>query len=451
MQKGMKVKKLIFIGMCSGLLMVSCQKDEPTSLNLDLDLKSAMIDAAGGAPISTYMLPESWDYNSIPQDSNNPLTKEKVELGQMLFHETVFATENVFPITAGEYSCASCHHAGAGFQSGMAQGIGEGGEGFGIIGESRVRNLLCAPELCDVQPLRTPTSMNGAYQPLMLWNGQFGATDQNIGTEDRWKEDTPLATNKLGFEGLETQAIAGLTVHRIGYSESAVVEHGYKELWDAAFPEVAVEERYDLVRAGLAIAAYERTVMANDAPFQMYLAGNKSALSDYQKEGGILFFGKAQCASCHNGPALNDMEFHSLGLNEFVPSEVVHYNVDDPSQFGRFSFTGVEADKYKFKTPQLYNLKGLSFFGHGASKRSVKEMIEYKNMAVAENSNVAAHQLSEQFVPLGLTDEEVDKITAFVTMGLYDANLERYVPSELPSGQCFPNNDSQSQQDLGCQ
>jgi len=88
MQKGMKVKKLIFIGMCSGLLMVSCQKDEPTSLNLDLDLKSAMIDAAGGAPISTYMLPESWDYNSIPQDSNNPLTKEKVELGQMLFHET---------------------------------------------------------------------------------------------------------------------------------------------------------------------------------------------------------------------------------------------------------------------------------------------------------------------------------------------------------------------------
>jgi len=447
----MRIRRLLQVGVCSAILLVSCQKDEDISLNLDLDLKSVMIEAAGGQPITSYMLPDSRDFDRIPQDPNNPLTREKVKLGQLLFHETAFATENVFPITAGEYSCASCHHAGAGFQAGIAQGIGEGGEGFGMAGEGRIRNLLCDAELCDVQPLRTPTAMNGAYQPLMLWNGQFGATDKNIGTEDRWKEDTPLTTNKLGFEGLETQAIAGLTVHRIGFTQEAVVANGYQELWDAAFPETPTEERYDLTRAGLAIAAYERTIMANDAPFQMYLAGNKSALSDYQKEGAILFFGKAQCATCHNGPALNDMNFHALGLNEFNPAEVTHYNVDDPSQFGRFSFTGVEADKYKFKTPQLYNLKDVNFFGHGASLTTIEEVIQYKNKAVAQNPNVPSKQLSEHFVPLGLTDEQVDKIAAFVRTGLYDPNLHRYVPVSLPSGQCFPNNDVISRQDVGCQ
>ena len=144
------------------------------------------------------------------------------------------------------------------------------------------------------------------------------------------------------------------------------------------------------------------------------------------------------------------MEFHALGMNEFNPGEVTHYDPEDPAQFGRFSFTGIEDDKYKFKTPQLYNLKGLNFFGHGASLSSIKEVIEYKNNAVAENSNVPESALSSEFQPLGLTDVEIDQITDFIENGLYDSNLERYVPSSLPSGNCFPNNDEVSQMDLGC-
>ena len=441
------MKEFIYITILASVLFISCKDDKEDDV-INVELQEALYDVGQGPDF--FVLPDSEDYDAIPQDPDNPITKAKVKLGQLLFHETAFSTEGEFPITVAEYSCASCHHAGAGFQAGIAQGLGEGGEGFGLMGESRVRNSMCDPTLCDVQPIRTPTVLNGAYQPLMLWNGQFGATSLNEGTDAYWTEDTPLAQNNLGFEGLEIQAIAGLGVHRIAIDREAVIEFDYKELFDAAFSDVDESERYSKITGGLAIAAYERTMLSNESPFQKYLKGNSSALSDHQKEGAILFFGKAECFTCHTGPALNKMEFHALGMNEFRPEDVTHYDPEDPAQLGRYSFTGEEKDKYLFKVPQLYNLKGLTFFGHGASFSSIKEVIEYKNKAIAENGNVPTATLSSGFKPLGLTDAEIDKIVDFIEYGLYDPNLDRYVPSSLPSGNCFPNNDVISQVDLGC-
>ena len=441
------MKHLTYILLLSSIAFLSCGDDHKTD-EIDEQLKDALITV--GQSLDYYRLPSSNDYSSIPQDPNNPLTTEKIELGKLLFHETAFATGGEFPITNFEYSCASCHHAAAGFQAGIAQGIGEGGEGFGDMGEGRVRNSLCAADMCDVQPIRTPTVLNGAFQPLMLWNGQFGATSLNEGTDALWTEGTPKEKNHLGFEGLEIQAIAGLGVHRIEIDETSVTEHDYKELFDDAFGNINVQERYTLTTAGLAIAAYERTIMANESPFQKYLGGNNYALSDHQKKGATLFFGKAKCATCHTGPALNKMEFHALGMNEFEPEAVTHYDPEDPAQLGRFTFTGKEEDKYLFKTPQLYNLKGLNFLGHGASFNSIREVIEYKNKGIAENGNVPVEVLSDEFTPLGLTSEEIDQLVDFIEYGLFDPNLDRYVPKKLPSGNCFPNNDSVSQMDLGC-
>ena len=98
----------------------------------------------------------------------------------------------------------------------------------------------------------------------------------------------------------------------------------------------------------------------------------------------------------------------------------------------------------------MYNLKDSPFFGHGGTFRSVREVVEYKNLAISENPNVPEHLLDEAFVPLNLTDDEITAIVDFIENGLYDANLQRYVPDALPSGQCFPNNDEQSKIDLGC-
>ena len=67
-----------------------------------------------------------------------------------------------------------------------------------------------------------------------------------------------------------------------------------------------------------------------------------------------------------------------------------------------------------------------------------------------ENSDVSSNKLSSLFHPLNLTDEEVDLIALFVENSLYDPNLKRYQPVSLPSGNCFPNADSQSSIDMGC-
>ena len=77
-------------------------------------------------------------------------------------------------------------------------------------------------------------------------------------------------------------------------------------------------------------------------------------------------------------------------------------------------------------------------------------MVEYFNNGIAENSNVPNGQLAEEFKPLNLTNEEVNQITAFLENALYDDNLKRYEPSSLPTGNCFPNNDPLSRNDLGC-
>jgi cytochrome c peroxidase len=105
---------------------------------------------------------------------------------------------------------------------------------------------------------------------------------------------------------------------------------------------------------------------------------------------------------------------------------------------------------YKFKVPQLYNLKDSPFYGHGGTLRSIREVITYKNEAVPQKTTVPAAQLAEDFVPLGLTDQEIDALVAFIENALYDPNLDRYVPETLPTGQCFPNADPMSQEDLGC-
>ncbi len=435
------------------ILVSSCstdEKDNPIQDNLDAELIGLLKSQASNGTLSYYELPESSDFSKIPQDPKNPITKEKVALGGFLFHETGLAVDAKDSKNKKTYSCASCHHAGAGFQAGTFQGLGEGGKGFGTRGELRVP----IPGLADVdvQPLRSPSAMNGAYQKNQLWNGQFGATHLNNGTEANWAPGTPIETNKLGFEGLETQAIAGMSVHRLNIDESVLTMTAYKQLFDKVFPDYPESERYTKLTAGLAIAAYERTLLSNQAPFQKYIKGQTNALNDIEKQGAIIFFGKAQCASCHTGPALNSMQFNAIGMGDLVhcPEPTLKTKENDPANLGRGSFTKNPADYYKFKVPQLYNLKDSPFYGHGSSIRTIRDVIIYKNNAKAENTNIAPSALDERFKPLGLTNEEINALEVFIAKSLYDPNLKRFVPQSLPSGLCFPNADTQSRIDMDC-
>jgi len=394
------------------------------------------------------ILPD-YKLHNIPSDPKNPITEEKVILGKMLFHETDIALSPKRKEGAKTYSCASCHHAKAGFQSGMKQGIGDGGVGFGILGEARMMAASYDESELDVQPFRSPTILNTAYQDVMLWNGQFGATKSNSGTEAEWTNGTPIQNNELGFEGVETQAIAGLGEHRLNIVPAMIINSLYKGLFDDAFPDIPIKERYSQLNGALAIAAFERSVVASQAPFQKWLRGSVNALNENQKKGALLFFGKGKCYTCHSGPGLNGMSFHALGMND-LDGDDIHLRPTDKNNLGRGGFTKRPEDAYAFKTPTLYNLKGLKFLGHGASFNSINEIVMYKNSGLAENDNVPEENLDPLFKPLGLSENEVALLSYFIETGLYDDNLQRYVPEILPSGSCFPNADSQSKKDMDC-
>lgn len=424
--------------------------------NDDLQLYNSMLAPTAGHGEAAFVLPLANDYSSIPQDPRNPITAEKVALGRMLFHETGLLISPKQSQGRETASCASCHHVAAGFQAGRIQGVGEGGMGFGSAGEGRFNDPSYQLAELDVQPIRSPSALNVAYQDLMLWNGQFGGDPfgPNAGTQSSWTVGTPKITNILGYMGPETQAIAGLAVHRLAPIEGGLCDTNpvYESMFKAAFPTGGpYRPDFELrEQAGLAIAAYERTLLASQAPFQRWLRGERGAMTAQQKRGGALFFGKAQCVNCHTGPALNSMTFHALGMPDLPEDHGgVYGTVRDKGEVkGRGGFTGRDEDMFKFKVPQLYNLKDSPFLGHGGTFGSVREVIVYKNNAVKAAAHVPDSQLSPWFRPLGLTEAEIDDLTAFVEDGLRDPGLHRYVPESLPSGLVFPNNDPLSRTQL---
>lgn len=442
------------LALLSGLFfLVSCAEDDSIPAGvLDDELESLLLQSSDGSGKDYYIIPSETDFRNIPQDPKNPLSSVKVQLGKFLFHETALGVLPKVAENRTTYSCASCHHVEAGFSAGKAQGIGEGGLGFGLNGESRLRNPETSELDMDVQPLKSPTALNAAYQENMLWNGQFGATAHNEGTEALWVLGKPVEVNHLGYHGLESQAIAGMSVHRQDIDEQLVDDLGYKAYFDLAFPDFPQEKRYSKETAGLAMAAYERTLLSNEAPFQKWLRGQTQAMTDKEKEGAILFFGKAGCVSCHNGPSLALNEFNVVGMADLFecPDEVFNTHMQDPANLGRASFTKNAQDNYKFKVPQLYNLTDIHFLGHGASFTSVYDVVKYFNEGVPQNPRVPADQLDVRFKPLGLTDGEVEAIALFLEKALFDPKLSRFVPSSLPTGSCFPNADPASRRDLGC-
>jgi cytochrome c peroxidase len=405
-----------------------------------------------------YLLPDSDDLESIPQDPLNPLTQAKVDVGKLIYHDPAFATEGV-ALRAKTWSCASCHHARAGFKSGLIQGLGEGGEGFGMKGETRAwHNPEIGTQDADVQPVTSPSVLNVAYQDVMLWNGALGNASNgiiNVGIDPErlMTEGTPKEANKEGLSGIETQAIAGTGVHRILGFPPELEETDYYQLLLDAFPEFS---RNELDKSSTrAIAAFERTILANKSPFQRFIRGNESAMSDQEYAGGQVFFGDGGCVACHQGPALSspvgatkNQVFFAVGFSDLDINEIIG-EVANGVRLGRGGLTGQEDDNYKFKVPQLYNLADINVFGHGGSFRSIREVVEYKNNGVEQNEASTAN-LDYRFVPLNLSSTQIDDLVEFLKVSLRDPDLMRYEPTTLPSGLCVINNDSTSRVDLGC-
>lgn len=445
------MKRIALIAFAAILLAGSCVKDQMKPLpDLDYELKGLLNSVSPSNSFQYYITPEREDLGNIPQDPKNQLNAEKVDLGNMLFFETGIAQQALNEEGTGTYSCSTCHVPEAGFKPGKAQGIADGGVGFGIFGEERIRNTKYKEEDMDVQGARPLSMINVAYAENTMWNGSFGGTATNIGTEHLWEEDPIFHGNIEGYHGIEAQNIEGMELHRLLVTEEIAEELGYKELFDKAFSDFDEEERYTNLTASLAISAYIRTIFPNEAPFQKWLKGDDYAMTSEEKKGAMLFFDKAGCVNCHKSPGLSSLEYHAIGVKDMHQRPSFGTSSDDTRNLGRGGFTGLDEDMHKFKVPQLYNLSDTPFYFHGSSHDDLKDVVRYFNNAIPENEFVPEEQISNLFIPLELTEEEINDLTSFLDRALRDPKLVRYYPDEVLSGNCFPNADFQSRMDLGC-
>ncbi|MBT8219282.1 MAG: hypothetical protein KJP00_05645 [Bacteroidia bacterium] len=432
--------------------LLACQAEKKyVDDEIDRQLEYQVTIHSPSGDFDHFILPSSSDYSSIPQETANPLTEAKVELGRMLFYETGIGLEPVKSFGKETYSCASCHLPTAGFRPGAAQGIADGGVGYGSNGELRTKFISYEPTDIDAQGIRALSVLNVGFVSNTFWNGQFGSNDINVGTEDRWDEVEGAHVNYTGFKGLEAQNIEGVKAHRMSTNREVMERLGYLEMYNAAFPDFPEESRFTDTTASFALSAYLRTLLADEAPFQKWLKGKKSAMTDQQKRGAVVFFDKANCVSCHSGKAFSAVNFYALGVNDlYQRGGTFGTSAEDIRNLGRGGFTGLSEDMHKFKVPQLYNLGDAPFFFHGSSKFSLEEVVEYFDRGVPENPRVPEEQISSLLRPLYLTPQEKEDLVEFLTNGLRDPNLARYVPDAVLSGNCFPNNDPFSQIDLGC-
>lgn len=296
----------------------------------------------------------------VTHPKDNPSTPEKIALGKQLYFDPRLSSDN-------KVSCATCHDPAKGFSN---------GEQFatGIEGKKGGRN--------------SPTVINSAYQKFQFWDGRAKTLEeQALGPiQNPIEMNMPLEAVVAKLNGIE----------------------GYKKQFQQIFGT-------DVTSEGIAkaIAAYERTILSGDAPYDRFKAGNKAALSESAQRGLALFFGKANCGACHSGPNFTDHAFHNIGL----PGDDV----------GRHAVSKSLGDKGSFKTPTLREIARSGPYMHDGSMKTLEEVVAHYAKGGVPND-----QLDEEIFPLKLSDQDKADLVTFMKEGLSCDSYPAHTAPELP-------------------
>ena len=145
----------------------------------------------------------------------------------------------------------------------------------------------------------------------------------------------------------------------------------YRTLFQNAYPGVANFDDFNIGHAARAIGAYEGTLVFVNTPLDRYLRSDSNALSEEQKNGAMLFFNRARCAQCHNGPMLSDFKFHVVANPQLGPGKA---SGDDK---GLAHITASSADNYKFRTAPLRNVELSAPFTHAGAFASLERVVRH--------------------------------------------------------------------------
>jgi cytochrome c peroxidase len=332
--------------------------------------------------LSQLGLPDAATRAATPAD--NPQTPQKVALGEKLFFDGRLSAD-------GTVACSTCHDPARAFSDGNPVSIG-------IKGRIGQRNA--------------PTILNTLYNKSQFWDGRAKTLEDQAAL--------PIVNaSEMGQPSLSA-AVAQI---------AAISEY------QRAFRDVfgRPPNGLDLVRA---IASYERTQVAFDAPFDHFIAGDQNAISSFAKHGWELFNTRARCNKCHASDEkvrdvtyFTDNDFHNIGIGiirhkvvalaceaeRFINSGNVTA-VDDAaiqtsmSALGRFLVTKTDAAIAAFKTPNLRNVLMTGPYFHDGSHETLWDVMDHYN----KGDGVHNPYLDEDMQPLALSEAEIDDVVAFL-------------------------------------
>lgn len=267
----------------------------------------------GGAVAGGWSWPRGRAAPPVPAD--NAMSTAKVELGRRLFYDADLSID-------GSMACSTCHVQRHAFADGNATHPG-------VHGDPGRRNV--------------PGLANVAWAQSLTWG------DPRVRTLEAQMLIPVTGTHpvEMGMAGKEAEIATRLAR-----------DSCYVSIFRDAFPET--DGRIDIGAVGKALAAFERSMVSADTPYDRWLAGDASALSADQQRGARVF-GRA-CAACHSGPDLSDGQFHAARFG--------------PADRGLGEITGRAADDGRFRTPGLRNVMLTAPYLHDGSAKTVAEAID---------------------------------------------------------------------------
>lgn len=369
----------------------SCGQEQKTLSNKKQKLTSSLDVLAA--------LPES-----VTEPADNPSTPEKIELGRLLFFDPVLSGNK-------DVSCATCHQPEFNYAEFLETSIGVNGVGSGS------KRQFLQPNNIPFVKRNSQSILNVAFNGIV--NGAAYHADL-----------APMFWD-LRAKGLEAQALVPIKTleemrgHR--YEEEKVIDEILSRIrkipaYNTRFTTVFKTDQNPVSAENLAkaIAAYERTLIANNSRFDQYMRGDSTALTTGEKEGMHLFL-KTGCAQCHSGPMLSDFKLHVLGVPD--------------SQNRKESDSGADGT-YAFRTPTLRNLRYTAPYMHSGKFTTLEQVLQfYEDIAGGKNRNphVPSTQMDTLATQMDVNFRDIGRMVEFLN-ALNDDAFDKTIPEKVPSG-----------------
>lgn len=342
------------IALCAALVG-STAFATPSQAPVVMDPEGTAVTLTAGHPsLAKWLLPKA-----MPSPADNPTTPQRVALGEKLFFDARLSIH-------GRTSCSSCHLPERGWADGVPRSLR-------FMGQPTPRN--------------SQSVVNAGFSETAYnWDGKNKSLEQQATGSQGFNGATGGGAKEIGIED------PNLGIERI----KAIA--GYQELFAAAYPGEPITQ----ASAGKAIAAFERTLISRNTPFDRWVQGDASAMTAAQVNGLRVFLdpAKGNCAGCHAAPHFSDKAFHNVGLKQYGEPE---------ADLGRYKVQAVDAMKGAFKTPSLREVEATAPYFHDGSVATLQEVVAH----YARGGDVKTN-LSPQIKPLPLTGQEQADLVEFL-------------------------------------